>query len=165
MQRLILVLLPILLLTLASPTLALAQDKGTIELKSIAEVEVEDFNAEGQKVLKRIPAAKVVPGNDVIYTNTYTNVGSEATAQVVITNPVPEHMQYLSASAQGTDTAITFSIDGGQTYHAPDRLMVVEADGSKRQAKPSEYTHIRWARQKALGPGENGQVSFKARLN
>ncbi len=42
--------------------------------------------------------------------------------------------------------------------------MVVEADGSKRQAKPSEYTHIRWTRQKALGPGENGQVSFKARL-
>jgi uncharacterized repeat protein (TIGR01451 family) len=164
MQRLILVLLSLFLLTLTSPWLAVAQEEGSIELKSIAEVEVEDFNAEGQKVLMRIPAAKVVPGDEVIYTNTYTNVGSEAAANVVITNPVPEHMQYLSASALGPDMVITFSIDGGQTYDAPDRLMIVEADGSKRQAKPSEYTHIRWIRQKPLEPGENGQVSFKARL-
>ncbi len=119
MQRLSLVLLALFILTLASPALALAQDKGTIELKSIAQVEVEDFNAEGQKVLKRIPAAKVVPGNEVIYTNTYTNVGSEAADKVVITNPVPEHMQYLPASAQGTDTAITFSIDGGKPTMRP----------------------------------------------
>lgn len=164
MQRLTLVLLPLMILALASPAMALAQDKGTIELKSIAEVEIEDFNAEGQKVVKRVPAAKVVPGSEVIYTNLYTNVGSEAAAKVVITNPIPQHMQYLPASAQGVDTAITFSIDGGQTYDAPDRLMVVQADGTKRQATPTDYTHIRWARQKALDAGKNGQVSFRARL-
>ncbi len=89
MQRLTLVLLPLMILALASPAMALAQDKGTIELKSIAEVEIEDFNAEGQKVVKRVPAAKVVPGSEVIYTNLYTNVGSEAAAKVVITNPIP----------------------------------------------------------------------------
>ena len=164
MQRLTLVLLPLLILALASPALALAQDEGTIELKSIAEVEIEDFNAEGQKVLKRVPAAKVVPGSDVIYTNIYTNVGSQTAAQVVITNPIPEHMQYLPASADGADMAITFSIDGGQTYNTPERLMVVQADGTERQATPAEYTHIRWARLKGLDPGVNGQVSFRARL-
>ena len=165
MQRLTLILLPLLILALASPAMALAQQKGTIELKSIAEVEVEGFNAEGQKVTKRVPAAKVVPGSEVIYTNVYTNRGSEAAAKVVITNPIPEHMQYIPASAQGTDTVITFSIDGGQTYARPERLFVVESDGAKRQAQPSEYTHIRWARQKALDPGKNGQVSFRARLD
>jgi len=164
MQRLSLVLLPLLILVVAGSAMALAQEKGTIELKSIAEVEVEDFNAEGQKVIQRVPAAKVVPGSEVIYTNHYTNVGSEAAANVVITNPVPEHMQYLAGSAQGADTAITFSIDGGQTFADPDRLLVVEADGRKRPARPEEYTHIRWARQKALAPGQQDRVAFRARL-
>ena len=164
MQRLTLILLPLLILAVASPVLAVAQEKGTIELKSIAEVEVEDFNAEGKKVTKRIPAAKVVPGSEVIYTNVYTNVGKEAAANVVITNPIPKHMQYQPSSAEGAETAITFSVDGGQSYDSPGRLMVVEADGSKRPAKPSEYTHIRWARQKPLDPGADGQVSFMAIL-
>jgi uncharacterized repeat protein (TIGR01451 family) len=164
MQRLSLVLMPLLILTLVGNAMALAQEKGTIELKSIAEMEVANFNAEGQKVIQRVPAAKVVPGSEVIYTNYYTNVGSEAAASVVITNPVPEHMQYLAGSAQGADTNITFSIDGGQTYGDPGQLIVVEADGRKRPALPEEYTHIRWERQKALAPGQQDQVAFRARL-
>ena len=164
MKRLTLVLLPILILVLAGSWPALAQEKGTIELKSIAEIEVEDFNAEGQKVIKRVPATKVVPGTEVIYTNFYTNVGTEAASKVVITNPIPEHMQYVNASAAGAGMTITFSIDGGNTYDEPAQLMKVQADGTKRLAKPAEYTHIRWVRQKALDPGEKGEVSFKARL-
>ena len=164
MQRLTLILLPLLILAIAGPAMAVAQEKGSIELKSIAEVEIENVNPDGQKVVKRIPAAKVVPGNEVIYTNIYTNVGTEAAARVVITNPIPEHMQYQPSSAMGTETAITFSVDGGHTYDSPGRLMIKEADGSRRPARPSEYTHIRWARQKPLDPGANGQVSFRAIL-
>ena len=164
MRRLTLILLPLLILALASTAMAVAQEKGTIELRSIAELEVEDFDAEGKKMVKRVPAAKVVPGSEVIYTNIYTNVGTDAAANVVITNPIPEHMQYQPSSAEGAETAITFSVDGGQTYDSPERLLIVEADGSKRPAKPSEYTHIRWVRQKPLDPGADGQVSFRAIL-
>jgi len=91
-------------------------------------------------------------------------VGSKTAAKVVITNPIPAHMQYLPASADGAGMAITFSIDGGQTYDTPERLMVVQADGTERRATPADYTHIRWARQQGLDPGVNGQVSFRARL-
>jgi uncharacterized repeat protein (TIGR01451 family) len=164
MQHRSLILMLLLALALALPVPAPAQNEGSIELKSIAEMEVEEFNAEGRKVVKRVPAAKVVPGSEVIYTNTYTNVGSEVADKVVITNPVPEHMQYLPGSAQGADMAINFSIDGGQTYDTPARLMVVEADGTKRKAEPADYTHIRWTRQTSLPPGSQGQVSFRARL-
>ena len=66
MKRLTLVLLPVLILALAGPFPALAQEKGTIELKSIAEVEVEDFNTEGQKVIKRVPATEVLLNNSVV---------------------------------------------------------------------------------------------------
>jgi len=164
MKHLSLILLSALILALAGPLPALAQEKGTIELKSIVEVEKEDFNAEGQKVTMRVPATKVVPGDEVIYTNIYTNVGTEAASKVVITNPIPEHMQYVLASATGADMAITFSIDKGNTFDAPARLMKTQADGTKQLAKPADYTHIRWVRQKALDPGEKGEVSFRARL-
>ena len=164
MKRLTLALLPILILALAGPFSALAQEEGSIELKSIAEVEKEDFNAEGQKVVMRVPATKVVPGDEVIYTNFYTNVGTEAASKVVITNPIPEHMLYVQASAKGAGMAITFSIDKGKTYDEPARLMKTQVDGTKRLAVPADYTHIRWVRQKALGPGEKGEVSFRARL-
>ena len=164
MKHLSLIFLSILIMIMAGPFSALAQEKGTIELKSIAEVEKEDFNAEGQKVVMRVPATKVVPGDEVIYTNTYTNVGKEAASKVVITNPIPEHMQYVNASATGADMAITFSIDKGNTYDEPASLMKTQADGTKQLAKPVDYTHIRWVRQKALDPGEKGEVSFRARL-
>ncbi|MFZ5563585.1 MAG: hypothetical protein ACOZBW_05985 [Thermodesulfobacteriota bacterium] len=143
---------------------AFAQDKGSIELTSIAEVEAKEFNSEGRQVTVRKPAGKVVPGNEVIYTTTYVNIGKAPAENVAITNPVPEHMIYKDNSAAGENTTIVFSIDGGKTYKSPDALVVTLADGTKRPAAASDYTHIRWTLNKSLSPGGKGFVTYRAIL-
>ena len=60
-----------------------------------------------------MPAEKIVPGDEVIYTVSATNICDEPADNVVIDNPVPEHMDYLANSAIGPGTEVTFSIDSG----------------------------------------------------
>ena len=143
---------------------AWAEAQGNIELKTVAEVEVEITNDDGEKGLKRIPAAKVIPGTEVIYTISYTNVGNQPADNIVITDPIPEHMLYIRGSARGTDTTITYSANGGKTFASADKLKVKNADGSVRLAQSADYTHIRWALNEALKPEHTGQVEFRARL-
>jgi len=143
---------------------AWAQQSGRVELTLVAEQERQVITDKGEKELKRVPAAKVVPGDEVIYSIHYVNKGKEAADSVVIDNPVPEHMLYTQGSAAGADTAITFSVDKGKTYHPPSKLTVTGADGKERPATAADYTHIRWTLQKPLVPGGKGLVSFRARL-
>lgn len=142
----------------------MAQATGNIELKSVAEVEVEQFNEEGKKEIVRVPAGKVIPGDEVIYTNHYTNVGQEALENVAITNPIPQHMLYRKNSAVGEGATVTYSIDGGKTYDVPKNLKKVGADGKEYQAGPSDYTHIQWSFQKPVPKEGKGYVEFRAQL-
>jgi uncharacterized repeat protein (TIGR01451 family) len=164
MKRYVLIVLAALLIAFVANSAVWAQPKGNIELKAVAEVEMEVVNAKGEKELKRVPAASVVPGDFVIYTIYYANVGKEPADKVVIINPVPEHMRYEDGSASGEGTRITFSVDDGKTYELPEKLTVVDADGKMRPAKGSDYTHIRWTLQKSLAPEEKGIVNFRAQL-
>lgn len=150
-----------LFLLVAAGTVA-AQDN--IELTSRAEMETVTVNAKGEKETVRTPAAKVVPGDTVIFTNSYRNAGKEPATRVVIVNPVPEHMVYLDGSAAGTKMVITFSIDGGKSFAAADQLVLPGADGKPRPARADEYTHIRWTLPESLLPGAAGEVVFRARL-
>ncbi|OQX63543.1 MAG: hypothetical protein B5M56_02485 [Desulfococcus sp. 4484_241] len=159
-----LVVMAISLCLLFSAAPAFAAGKGLIELKSVAEVEVKAFNDEGKKVLVRKPAGKVLPGDEVIYTTYYRNIGKKAAENVVITNPVPEHMVYKASSAAGKDARITFSADNGKTFHPEGRLYVTGPDGKKRPANPEDYTHVRWTITKSLPPGAEGFVTYRAVL-
>ncbi len=156
----------ILVALLLLPAAARAQQKGSVELKSIAEVEVTKTNAKGEKEVKRVDTAKakVVPGDMVIFTTTYTNIGKQPADKVVITNPVPEHMDYLDKSAEGKGAKIDFSVDKGKSYETPDKLMVTDAQGKTRKARPADYTTIRWTLIKPVPPGGAGSVSFRAKL-
>jgi uncharacterized repeat protein (TIGR01451 family) len=145
-------------------TLAQAQTKGHIKLTSKAWQEKQVFNQEGKKVLKRVPAAKVMPGDKVIFTTTYENIGKEAAENAVITDPIPRHMVYVSNSAEGAGTHITFSVDGGKTYHILGNLFIFDAAGRQYPARPQDYTHIRWTFEKPLPSGVKGEVSFRAIL-
>jgi uncharacterized repeat protein (TIGR01451 family) len=151
---------------LALPLAAQAQQKGNIELKSVAEVDVTEANAQGQKVVKRVDAAaaKVVPGDVVIFTTTYKNISKEPADNIVITNPVPEHMDYVDKSAEGKGAKIDFSVDKGKSYEAADKLQIVDKAGKSRKALSKDITHIRWTLTKPLAPGGSGSVSFKAKL-
>jgi uncharacterized repeat protein (TIGR01451 family) len=142
---------------------AAAQD-APIEIQSSALVEKSVINEKGEKELVRQPATKVLPGEEVIFINTYINKGEAPADDVVINNAIPEHMIYVGASAEGNDAVVTYSVDGGQTFGPLLELMVTEPDGTKRPAASVDVTHIRWTRTTSLPPNETAQVEFRARL-
>ena len=144
---------------------AYALEKGSIELQSVAETEIEVINAKEEKEINRVDVSetKIVPGDEVIFTTYYGHIGKEPADDVIITNPVSEHMIYTDLSAEGKGAVIRFSVDGGKTYDLPGKLKVKDEMGSERSATPSDYTHIRWIIKK-LKPGDKGSVSFRARV-
>ena len=153
----------ITLITVAQTSSVFADEAG-IEIKMVAEQEIETTTDDGKKIIKRIEPKLVIPGNDITYVTTYHNKGKDTAQEVAITNPVPEHMTYLDGTAEGTNTAITYSVDGGKQYATAEKLSVTSEDGKSRPATAKDYTHIRWLLD-TLPPGANGKVSFKAKLN
>jgi uncharacterized repeat protein (TIGR01451 family) len=154
--------LAVLTLGLAAP--AFPEQGQSIELTSLSEVEVVVTNEKGEKELKRVDAdkARVLPGDEVFFTLSYSNTGASPADNVVITNPVPEHMVLKPLTAFGEDAEVTFSIDGGKSFGKMEEILVIEKDGKKRPPKPEEYTHVRWGFVKALGAGAKGTVGFTA---
>ncbi len=136
-----------------------------IRLKTVAEVEVRIVNDKGETEVKRVPAAKVVPGTEVIYTITVSNLGDQPADSVVVTDPIPENTTYVDRSAFGAGTKITFSVDGGISYDLAGKLKVKDAAGNLRAATASDYTHIRWVLNFTLKPKDVAPVWFKARLD
>ena len=103
-----------------------------------------------------MPAGKVVPGDQVVWTITAKNICDKSTDNVVVANPVPEHMTYLADSASGVGTDITYSLDGKDFKKAAD-LTVRDSSGVSRAARPSEYRYIRWV---FKAPFDKGAVAF-----
>jgi uncharacterized repeat protein (TIGR01451 family) len=138
-----------------------APKAGCIELKSNAETEESYKDANGLPAVRRVPAAKVVPGTQVIWTLSATNVCTNAAEKVFIDNPVPEHMTLVADSARGAGSDVSYSLNG-KTFGEPQSLQVTEADGSTRQARVDEYSHVRWTFRNAIGPGQLAVASFRA---
>lgn len=148
------------------PLMAWGQQQGAIELTTVAEVEVPQKNENGEHKLKRVEASKatVAPGDTVVFSVRYVNNGAAPAANVVIKNPVPQHMAYVEKSAEGAGTKIDFSADGGRTYASPGKLRVKGPDGKDRTALASEYTHVRWTLEKPVAASGKGSVSFRAKV-
>ncbi|MGI8738316.1 MAG: hypothetical protein ACR2KU_01290 [Gammaproteobacteria bacterium] len=151
-------------LLLSALVIANVADAANVKLISVAEKEVVTTTADGVDVTEIVPAESVIPGEEVIYTTYYNNTSDRIADKIVITNQVPEHTRYKANSAIGADTAITYSVDGGKSFAAPEELMVTGKNGEQRVARPSEYTHIRWAYEPVLPPGEKGSVQFRVVL-
>jgi uncharacterized repeat protein (TIGR01451 family) len=141
-----------------------APAQGSLQLKTIAEKEIRVLKPNGEAEVRRVPAGKVIPGDEVIYTIEAKNLTDTPVENVVITDPVPEHTAYVAGTANGSETTVTFSIDGGQRYDVPENLVVTQPDGTQRSALPSEYTHIRWEFTRAIDPGKTRLVRFRAKL-
>jgi uncharacterized repeat protein (TIGR01451 family) len=139
---------------------AYAADKACVELKTSAETEREVVE-QGRKVTRLVPAGKVVPGDEVVWTITATNVCMSATDNVAIANPVPEHMSFVAGSATGTGADVSYSLDGSQFKGATD-LTIRAADGSTRAAHADEYRAIRWTYKNAFAPGATALVRYRA---
>ncbi len=141
-----------------------AEGKGTIVLESFNEVEVVVENDKGEKVVKKVDAAKarILPGDEVLFSVRFRNTGTEPADDIVITNPVPEYMTLKPVTIHGEFAEVTLSIDSGKSFGSMDELFVLKEDGSRRPPKPEEYTHVRWAFSKQIMPGEQGSVGFTA---
>ncbi|HEU4532030.1 MAG TPA: hypothetical protein VFR59_12630 [Steroidobacteraceae bacterium] len=154
----------VLAASVATLSAAQAQEKGCILLKTVAEVEQAAKDERGNETKRLVAAEKVVPGDEVVYTVSATNVCDANADAVVIDNPIPEHMTYIAESAIGPGTEVTFSVDGGFNYGKPNALTMSNPDGSKRPAAAADYTHIRWVMRNPLKPGAVAFARFRAVL-
>ena len=153
----------IALIACAAVTRAQSPTEGCIVLKSTAEIEQEVVNEKGEKTKQLVPAGKVVPGSEVIWTITASNVCKQPADNAVINNAVPAHMTYVANSATGPGSDISYSLDG-RTF-AADGQLTVEENGAPRKARADEYKHIRWVFRDALQPGASAFARFRAVLN
>lgn len=140
--------------------LGVAQAAGTLVLDGAVYQEVEVRSPDGTVATRRVPAAKVVPGGEVVYEITYANNGDAPVTNVAIDNPVPPQLIFVAEEGAPL-TAV--SVDGGQAYGQLTELSVAMADGQMRAAMPADVTHLRWVLGE-VGPGASGKVAFKARV-
>ena len=136
-----------------------AQDRGALELTNDVFQQVETTAADGTVTTKLVPAAKVVPGDMVVYEIGYRNHGSETATNLAIDNPLARELVYVDASPEPTEV----SVDGGDTFGQLQNLTVTGTDGSQRPAQLSDVTDLRWI-VSSLAPGAHGNVSFRARV-
>lgn len=133
-----------------------------LTVKSLVEMETVTV-VEGKKQVARVPVTKAVPGSEIIFSAVFSNNSTKPAGNVALVNPIPEGTTYVAGSAEAPGVTVTYSVDGGKAYAAPEKLVVKE-DGGKRPAIAKDYTHIRWVFKDALQPGKQGQASFRALL-
>lgn len=154
-----------LLATLLFSASVFAAPKVTLNMTAEKEVTVEE---NGKMVQKRVVAETVEPGDEVIYTLSYSNAGDEVAKNVKMNNKIPENTSYLIDSAWGENSAIQFSIDAGKTFKDPSVLVyeITDGDGKKikRKVTPDKYTDILWV-VKEIPAGKSGTVGFKIKVN
>ena len=126
--------------------------------------EVDVTDADGKTHRERVPAAKVVPGSEVIYVITYRNAGAQPATGVVITNPIPTELAYQPQPGPGPSAVPDVSVDAGASFGALASLSVKDAEGKPRPAQGSDVTHVRWQLREPVAPGAQGSVSYRAVL-
>lgn len=142
---------------------AFAQTQTCVVLKSTAEIEKQVVNERGETSTQLVPAGKVVPGTEVIWTVTAHNTCKQPSDKVAINNAVPEHMTLVPDSAVGPGSDISYSVDG-KTF-GPAGQLTVQDNGAARPARADEYKHIRWEFKDSLQPGATALARFRAVLN
>ena len=142
---------------------AIAQEQGHLRVETTVQKQVVVETEDGSTERKLVQADSVIPGETVVYTITFSNVGDEPADNVVITNPISASLTYVAGSASNGEMVVEFSIDGGQTFAPASQLKIVD-NGVERPATTRDYTHVRWAMQSELAVGGEGQTSFAAVL-
>ncbi len=135
-----------------------------LSIKAIAEVRVRAVE-DGRESFKLVPANRVVPGDEVIYTLEIRNTRGAPVPAPEVTYPVPPHTHYLADSATGPGADVSYSLDGGSSFDRPENLHVRGGDGRARLARPDEYTHIRWKMRATLQPKSVAFARFRTLVN
>lgn len=110
-----------------------------IEARVAAKKEVTEMS-----VLVAANRNNPMPGDTILYTITYHNVGTAPAQDVVVSNPVPANTSYVDNSAAGEKAEVTL-----------DRKKVP-------LPQQGEVTAVNWKIGRRLNPGDEGTVTFKA---
>jgi len=159
MKRLLFFVVAVLLISMGN-----AYADGNLTLTKSVFHEVEVKGKDGKIEKKMVPATTVVPGTEVFFVVTYQNHGEKPAEKVVITNPVPKELEYITSTITPSVGDLKVSVDGGKVYDDLKRLEVKGADGKVRPARASDVTEVRWLLKSDVAPGGEGSVSFLARL-
>ena len=100
-------------LLLAGLVAAVPAIAGPVEITSNVLAEKRAAAADGTTRVSLAPATRVIPGDRVVFQLEYRNNGKQAASGLVIANPVPAAMQYVSP-AEGSP-APELSVDGTTT--------------------------------------------------
>jgi uncharacterized repeat protein (TIGR01451 family) len=139
-----------------------APQRGSLEVQTVVQKLHEEVDENGERTTELVAVDTAVPGDEVVYTVTFTNVGKEPAENIRITNPIPAQMRYVSGTAFGPGTDIEYSVDGGSSWGRPQVLRISTNNGNERLAEADDYTHIRWALNSPLEVGERSFARFRA---
>jgi len=98
-----------------------------------------------------------------VWSTTARNVCAKPADNVVINQPVPEHMEFVADSAIGGGAQITLSVDG-KDFLPPGQLTAHNADGSARPARATDVRYVRWTLSGAIAPQNEFAARFRAVL-
>jgi uncharacterized repeat protein (TIGR01451 family) len=152
----------VVVLAAFSPSAAGADEPSDVSTELVAEVRENVSTTPGREAYRFVPARMLEQGQVVYYTLRITNQTTVPLRNVAVVQPVPANTTYLADSASGPGAAVSFSVDGGQTF-APAGSLMIEVEGAKQQlAQASQYTHIRWQLRNPLAPGATALARFRA---
>jgi len=133
---------------------------GQVEIHASVLAEARTPAADGTTRVTLVPAARVTPGDRLVYRIEYRNHGKQAATGLVIANPVPAALQY-AGPADGAQ-APELSVDG-QTF-GPLSALKVRSGTTLRPATAADIRVVRWRIAQPVAAGARGQVSFRAIL-
>lgn len=128
------------------------------------EKEVVTTNDAGEKIVTRVPAERVAPGETVVYTVEFLNDSDAPATDLVLAMPIPTDIRFLEGSADRSGATILYSTDGGSSYARRDALELSAVGGGTRGARSEDITHIQWTITGPVAVGERDSVTFKGRL-
>ena len=146
---------------------AKAEETPTTKPMLVVQLKVENKIHRDEEITQAATQETVLttqPGDTLVYHLTCINRGKQEVSEVAPVIPIPDGTEYVSGSATGDSTTITFSIDGGLNFQSPPVSYLAKlADGSteKRTATPDMYTHIRWLFLETVRSGESRKASFE----
>ncbi len=141
-----------------------ADAKANVKIDSKVLVERTEPNAAGeiQTKLYNPSDVKVIPGDRLVFVNTYHNRGVTPVTGFVVNNPIHAAVTFSNVQEEWA----TVSIDGGKNFGKLTEFTVTENDTGvesvsiTRAAQPSDVTHIRWTFDKAIAAGASGELRF-----
>lgn len=145
----------ILALPLASAPALASRPAVKLAAQTFVERISTDVNGRARRVLNA--PQQVGRGDRLVFVVRYRNDGAAPVAGFAVTNPVPSALRIDPAQPN-----MLVSVDRGRSWGPLASLSVPTPLGGIRRATPDDVTHVRWTVARAIRPGAEGTISYRA---